>query len=237
LTGAGWGALGGAVAGGIGGYFGHGEEAFWLNRSRNELIRSAAHGLSRGIIAQMQGGNFRAGFWSGFAASAFSPGTTMGGTGVGGFAARTTIAATVGGTASELGGGKFANGAVSGAFVHMFNHEAEAFQEKMKEMFGYTQDPNAAALESSLGQNAENWYRKDAPITETVLKVGAVAISGGLGYLRAAYIAGYDAVVQAYAFTAGVVVNGIIAYEVFLGFHEPNFKVVQKNLIQEQIER
>ena len=32
--------------------------------------------------------------------------------------------AIVGGTASELGGGKFANGAVSGAFVHMFNGEA-----------------------------------------------------------------------------------------------------------------
>ena len=30
----------------------------------------------------------------------------------------------VGGTASKLGGGKFSNGAVSGAFVHMFNAEA-----------------------------------------------------------------------------------------------------------------
>ena len=28
-----------------------------------------------------------------------------------------------GGTASKLGGGKFSNGAVSGAFVHMFNAE------------------------------------------------------------------------------------------------------------------
>ncbi len=31
--------------------------------------------------------------------------------------------AIVGGTASKLGGGKFSNGAVSGAFVHMFNAE------------------------------------------------------------------------------------------------------------------
>jgi hypothetical protein len=37
--------------------------------------------------------------------------------------ARTTIAATVGGTASEIGGGTFANGAVSAAFVHLFNAE------------------------------------------------------------------------------------------------------------------
>jgi hypothetical protein len=32
-----------------------------------------------------------------------------------------SMAAIVGGTASKLGGGKFANGAVSGAFVHMYN--------------------------------------------------------------------------------------------------------------------
>jgi len=37
--------------------------------------------------------------------------------------ARTSIAATVGGTASVIGGGKFANGAVSAAFVHLFNAE------------------------------------------------------------------------------------------------------------------
>ncbi len=34
------------------------------------------------------------------------------------------IMATVGGTVSEITGGKFANGAVSGAFVHLFNAEA-----------------------------------------------------------------------------------------------------------------
>jgi hypothetical protein len=35
-----------------------------------------------------------------------------------------SMAAIVGGTASKLGGGKFANGAVSGAFVHMYNFTA-----------------------------------------------------------------------------------------------------------------
>ena len=33
------------------------------------------------------------------------------------------MSAIVGGTASEIGGGKFSNGAISGAFVHMFNAE------------------------------------------------------------------------------------------------------------------
>lgn len=41
-----------------------------------------------------------------------------------------TMAAIVGGTASKLGGGKFANGAVSGAFVHMYNHMAHQMPNK-----------------------------------------------------------------------------------------------------------
>ncbi len=39
----------------------------------------------------------------------------------GGKPGRTMIMATVGGTVSEITGGKFANGAVSGAFIYMFN--------------------------------------------------------------------------------------------------------------------
>jgi len=74
-----------------------------------------------------QGGTFKSGFASGFAASFFSPGTSLGGDNAGGFTLRTTIAGVVGGTASEIGGGKFSNGAVSGAFVHMFNAEAHKY--------------------------------------------------------------------------------------------------------------
>jgi hypothetical protein len=37
------------------------------------------------------------------------------------FTGRTAIAAAIGGTASEIGGGKFANGATSAAFVVMYN--------------------------------------------------------------------------------------------------------------------
>ena len=42
---------------------------------------------------------------------------------------RTAITAGVSGTLSTLTGGKFANGAVSGAFVHLFNDEAIAFSQ------------------------------------------------------------------------------------------------------------
>jgi hypothetical protein len=36
--------------------------------------------------------------------------------------AKVTMSAVIGGTAEKLGGGKFANGAVTGAYVMMFNH-------------------------------------------------------------------------------------------------------------------
>jgi hypothetical protein len=43
-------------------------------------------------------------------------------------AARTAVAATIGGTASALSGGKFATGAITAAFLHLFN--AEGFGKK-----------------------------------------------------------------------------------------------------------
>ena len=42
------------------------------------------------------------------------------------------IAAAIGGTAEKLGGGKFANGAVTGAYVMMFNHLGEHKREIQK---------------------------------------------------------------------------------------------------------
>ena len=89
-------------------------------------IKSLLHGLSRGIIAKLQGGSFRAGFFSGLS-SALDIGTVGYGTIVG----RTVIMAVVGGTASVLGGGKFANGAMSGAFVHLFNAEMEHDRQEL----------------------------------------------------------------------------------------------------------
>lgn len=75
-------------------------------------------------MTEVQGGKFRHGFYAGFASSAL--GSRVSGIGRGkswGTTARVAAAAVVGGTASTLGGGKFANGAMSGAFVRLFNDE------------------------------------------------------------------------------------------------------------------
>ena len=69
------------------------------------------------------------------------------------------MSAIVGGTASELGGGKFANGAVTGAFVMMYNHMAHLMPHKRM----HAVDNPAPWDLNGDGQlslsEANNWYR------------------------------------------------------------------------------
>ncbi|MEO0442474.1 MAG: FG-GAP-like repeat-containing protein [Pseudomonadota bacterium] len=87
-----------------------------------------AHSFAGGVIAKLQGGQFGHGF--------FSAGFTKGVMGAANFdysnrnravvAGRTAVAAMVGGTVSEVTGGKFANGARTAAIGHLFNQELSA---------------------------------------------------------------------------------------------------------------
>ena len=186
LKGALFGAVSAGVAYGIGGALGHGGGSIFAKGFKpvKGIVKALSHGLSRGIIARAQGGTFRSGFASGFAASFFSPGTTLGGNGAEGFTLRTTVAAVVGGTASEIGGGKFANGAISGAFVHMFNAEgntiAKAFQS-LTQGFYNIGDYVARITGFRDWQNGsvvlKNYYRKQAmQETKAVLTLGKHAV-------------------------------------------------------------
>ena len=96
----------------------------------SSVVRASLHGLTRAAITRAQGGKFSAGFWSGLASSALAPLASNAST----FEGKIAMNAIVGGTASELGGGKFANGAVSAAFVMMYNEMAHAksLQSKYK---------------------------------------------------------------------------------------------------------
>ena len=72
-----------------------------------------------------QGGKFKHGFFSGMFASMAGSGMEASGWSVFSTdAGQLVTAAVVGGTASGLGGGKFANGAVTGAYTMLFNHMA-----------------------------------------------------------------------------------------------------------------
>jgi hypothetical protein len=98
-----------------------------------ELARGMSHGVFQGGLTELAGGEFKSGFLAGMtgsvAGSLQMTGTSQSIMGLpgdgdtGGLALRTVSAAVVGGTASEIGGGKFANGATTAAFVHLFNVE------------------------------------------------------------------------------------------------------------------
>ncbi|WDE13665.1 PQQ-binding-like beta-propeller repeat protein [Thalassomonas haliotis] len=111
----------------------------------------AAHGLTGGVMAKLQGGKFSQGFAAAGVTQAFSRGIDSLKT----YGARVTTAAILGGTASKLSGGKFANGAVTGAFSRMFNAEMhdEGFESLENKDFFQTELEGELTLELE-GQRA-----------------------------------------------------------------------------------
>jgi len=89
-----------------------------------------------GRLSELTGGNFKDGFIGAGVGALLSPmtgalnkglGLGEAGTGTGWqFLGRTATAGVVGGTATAISGGKFGNGAVTAAFMHVVNHEAPA---------------------------------------------------------------------------------------------------------------
>ncbi len=94
-------------------------------------VKGAIHGVVGGAISVAQGGNFQEGFAAnaiGAAVGVFSQGV-FGKAGTGGLAgkiARTASAAVAGGAAAIVAGGKFASGALTAAFAHLYNQELTA---------------------------------------------------------------------------------------------------------------
>ena len=94
----------------------------------------SANALVGGVAADLNGGKFGHGFVSAGVASAFKPlvnkigdaDTTMSLEKLEAYKPyRVVAAAAIGGTTSVISGGKFANGAITGAFVQMFNAETQ----------------------------------------------------------------------------------------------------------------
>ncbi|HZP59888.1 MAG TPA: hypothetical protein VFB27_06145, partial [Opitutaceae bacterium] len=147
LIGGAWGALSAAVTFGIGQYFDGLEKGLCVGDgwgyALDETGRIVAHGVADGLMSEAQGGQFRSGFYAGaFSSAAGSLGlnktfTTNKDLN---YVAHVAAYAAVGGTASVLGGGKFANGATTGAFTYMFNDAAEQLK-KINSMKLSIQDP------------------------------------------------------------------------------------------------
>ncbi len=153
----------GAVVGGIGGYFGHSTSFFNPGEKGmlNAGMKALSHGVSRAAIARTQGQSATAAFWSGFAASGFSVGSN----GYGGVAGRTTIMAVVSGTVSEATCGKFANGAVSGAFIHMFND----YSDRLANRVAFGDRKEESPIFKSLGRGYDNVTRGISGVNKLML--------------------------------------------------------------------
>jgi RHS repeat-associated protein len=124
------GALIGGIQGGASAGIGHGSwfSAGTLGSTGSAIAQTTAHGILGGAVNEAMGGKFQDGFLSAAAAkgATFLPGVgdyLRPSEGHGNILTRTALAATIGGTASALGGGKFANGAKTAAMQHLFNEE------------------------------------------------------------------------------------------------------------------
>jgi hypothetical protein len=109
-----------------------------------EMGRAMAHGISGSAFSEASGGDFTSGFMAGaFGSAAGSAMTSSGAQDFfgapgqkEGMVERTIAAALIGGTASELGGGKFANGAMTAGMQHLFNAEKQSSKNQKKKIIG-----------------------------------------------------------------------------------------------------
>ncbi|MCH6259366.1 hypothetical protein MLD52_22620, partial [Puniceicoccaceae bacterium K14] len=113
------------------------------------LMHKAAHGVVGGAVSASQGGEFKHGFVS--SAVGKTGGGMLNGALSGLEKQARTIWGTVGtailgGTVSELGGGKFANGAATAAVQHLFNEASRNAAGRAKKAAGIVND-------------ADNWFK------------------------------------------------------------------------------
>jgi hypothetical protein len=127
LKGAMRGAVLGSVTAGVANHIGYGKSAFAKWAQKDIYNKAIAHGLSQGAISQISGGNFKEGFLGG-AFSSYAGDSWLDASSSNNVITDTMISSVIGGVSAELGGGKFANGARSAAFVSLYNHGSSAYE-------------------------------------------------------------------------------------------------------------
>lgn len=110
-----------AIQGGVWGGIGAGVSNISGTIGTNVIKNMLAHSISQGFLEGIKGGNIKHGFMIGLISSAGASGISAFGRNWS-VVGKTAANAVIAGTAAELGGGKFANGAITGAYVMLFNH-------------------------------------------------------------------------------------------------------------------
>jgi RHS repeat-associated protein len=94
--------------------------------SLGHLEQTIGHALVGGGVSEVQGGDFGSGAFAAALSAGLAPAIDRignGSTDIEYIAARVSVSAALGGTAAEVAGGKFANGAVTAAFMRLYNEE------------------------------------------------------------------------------------------------------------------
>jgi hypothetical protein len=144
LKGALAGAATGAVFGGIGAYS---QIAQW-----GKLASSVSHGFAGGSISVLNGEKFGHGFISAGIAKYANVNEMYTGDGTGDMMLRVGTAAAIGGTVSEVTGGKFANGAATAAFAFAVSSAMSSGKNGKEKHFNRNKD---SGLYEDLPQTAE----------------------------------------------------------------------------------
>jgi hypothetical protein len=157
-----------------------------------------------GAANAAMGGKFQDGFLSAAVSAGASDAGILGdpnATGPGAVASRTIKAGLIGGTASVLGGGKFANGAYTAAFQHLLNAESGSLREAVEDYWTEANRGAAVFLDTlnpfgnpykTAGwyDGTEEWYKYSKAAADVgnlalagaTMGAGATARSGGLVY-------------------------------------------------------
>jgi RHS repeat-associated protein len=172
---------GGDLRGGLLGAFGaglfYGTHLLQARFSLGSFAHSLIKALAGGLLSAAAGGKFGEGFLGAFAGGFLGEKMEFlgGATGSGDFSdmiVRVVRDAVIGGIASELGGGKFRNGAITAAFARLYNDELAARDKLDKEIDEIELSDEEA--EKVFG----HFYRQSAqPVTrEDIEQVGGPAL-------------------------------------------------------------
>lgn len=105
-----------------------GPNAIFSDKIIGEGLRALGHGAVQGVMNDAQGGKFSSGFFTGLVSSVGSHTKGLYGA-KNNLALRVFSASLMGGATSSITGGKFATGAVTGAFVELYNSGYEQYEE------------------------------------------------------------------------------------------------------------
>ncbi len=128
--------------------------------SAETAIHVAGHGVLGGATNAALGGKFQDGFLSAAASTFAADAGLLGAEGGGavGIASRTIRASIVGGSASALGGGKFANGAYTAAFQHLLNEEFKNLAEKRAWLSSGKTGANLEVADNPSADGSAPWF-------------------------------------------------------------------------------